>query len=386
MAPHASPSTLLAQLRLLAADPGSYFDDGAQRREFQALARQAARAVEEPRESMHRLVYGPLPLVTARIGLDRGVFAAVAGSPGGVVVEEVVVKSGLAEDGLRCVLGYLCAQGMLEESQEGVYKATAMTHMLLTPLFGDAVTHFHDTCLPALSVLNKVLGDPGDGQTAFKAGHHTNQDFDTWLASHPIQQTAFHHLTTSESRTWLSSPSLAHDLPPPPSPPSPLLILIATPPPLLFTPPGLTILQAPPALLALTPPTPGIEPMPHDLLAPQPVHGARAYYFGHVLRRYDDDAAIHILQMQLPALQAAHSRVYIDERVLVDGNGEGNGGEDAAARSVVGWAVWGARERGERRWRWLLDQAGMEVLEIRRLGGMDDAVIVARRRAQDMWR
>lgn len=58
MAPHASPSTLLAQLRLLAADPGSYFDDAAQRQEFQDLARQAAMAVEEPRETMHRLVYG----------------------------------------------------------------------------------------------------------------------------------------------------------------------------------------------------------------------------------------------------------------------------------------------------------------------------------------
>lgn len=230
-----------------------------------------------------------------------------------------------------------------------------------------------------------MLSDPEDGRTAFKSGHHTNQDFDTWLASHPIQQTAFHHLTTSQSRTWLSSPSLTHDLAPPPSPPTPLLILIAPPPSHLTTLPplpGLTILQATPALLALTPPPPGIEPMPHDLLAPQPVHGARVYYFGHVLRRYDDDTAIHILQMQLPALREAHSRLYIDERVLEDGEG----GEDAAARGVVGWAVWGVGERSEKRWRWLLDQAGMEVLEVRRLGGMDDAVIVARRRAQDMWR
>lgn len=70
-------------------------------------------------------------------------FAAVAVSPEGVRLEEVVVKSGLAEDVLRCVLGYLCAQGMLEESQSGMYKATAMTHMLLTPLFGDAVTHLY---------------------------------------------------------------------------------------------------------------------------------------------------------------------------------------------------------------------------------------------------
>lgn len=52
------PKVLLEQLRLLAADPGSYFQDDGQKREFQKLARQAGTAVEEPFETMQRLVYG----------------------------------------------------------------------------------------------------------------------------------------------------------------------------------------------------------------------------------------------------------------------------------------------------------------------------------------
>jgi len=58
MALQANPQDLIAQLRLLTADPGSYFQDEAQKRDFQRLARQAGTAVEEPFETMQRLVYG----------------------------------------------------------------------------------------------------------------------------------------------------------------------------------------------------------------------------------------------------------------------------------------------------------------------------------------
>lgn len=58
MASQANPQELIAQLRLLTADPGSYFQDEAQKRYFQKLARQAGTAVEEPFETMQRLVYG----------------------------------------------------------------------------------------------------------------------------------------------------------------------------------------------------------------------------------------------------------------------------------------------------------------------------------------
>lgn len=54
----ANPQALLEQLRLLTADPSSYFEDEAQKRDFQKLARQAGTAVEEPFETMQRLVHG----------------------------------------------------------------------------------------------------------------------------------------------------------------------------------------------------------------------------------------------------------------------------------------------------------------------------------------
>jgi hypothetical protein len=58
MTSQANPKALIEQLRLLTADPSFYFQDEAQKRDFQKLTRQAGAAVEEPFETMQRLVYG----------------------------------------------------------------------------------------------------------------------------------------------------------------------------------------------------------------------------------------------------------------------------------------------------------------------------------------
>ena len=58
MTSQANPQALIEQLRLLNADPSSYFENDAQKCEFQKFARQAATEVEEPFETMQRLVYG----------------------------------------------------------------------------------------------------------------------------------------------------------------------------------------------------------------------------------------------------------------------------------------------------------------------------------------
>jgi hypothetical protein len=83
----------------------------------------------------------PLPLVTARIGQDRGIFEALAKSQDGVQLDVLAETSGLQRGVLEPILDYLCTQGMGVEVTRGTYKATPLTHMLLVPLFNDAVTH-----------------------------------------------------------------------------------------------------------------------------------------------------------------------------------------------------------------------------------------------------
>ena len=116
---------------------------------------------------------------------------------------------------------------------------------------------------------------------------------------------------------------------------------------------------------------------------------ARAYYFRQILHNFDDDTCIQILQMHLPALlNNPNSRIYIDDKTLPDEKPDAGapGVEYTAALSLAMKAMFDAQERREKHWRWLLDQAGMEIVEIRKFTKFDDSVIIAKRRYQDEWR
>lgn len=76
----------------------------------------------------------------------------------------------------------------------------------------------HDNCTPAFTALNRVLANPQESKTAFKIGHHSEDDFYTWMETRPIQQGAFHRFMEAQFAmlpTWLDAvpfdTEIAHD-------------------------------------------------------------------------------------------------------------------------------------------------------------------------------
>ncbi len=61
-----------------------------------------------------------------------------------------------------------------------------------------------------------------------------------------------------------------------------------------------------------------IEPMGHDFFQPQPVHGARVYYFKAVLHNWDDESCQKILSNVKSAMTPGHSRILANEIVIPD--------------------------------------------------------------------
>jgi ribosomal protein RSM22 (predicted rRNA methylase) len=62
------------------------------------------------------------------------------------------------------------------------------------------------------------LKDPKSGKTAFKISQHSEEDFYTWMETHPIHQEAFHRFMEAQFAslpTWLDAVSfeseIAHD-------------------------------------------------------------------------------------------------------------------------------------------------------------------------------
>ncbi|TQV99014.1 O-methyltransferase [Cordyceps javanica] len=396
---------LMAQLRAIVDDPKEFASaraiDDAKRQQLRQLTRAASVALEEPFETVQRLVYSPLPLITTRIAQQHKIFATLAaGSQQGPVSFEALGEAtGLRAAVLESVVDYLGTQGMLSEPVRGQYAATGLTHLMLAPLFQDAITHFHDNCLPGFGALNAVLATPPSAEklNAFKVGQHSAVDFYTWLETHPVQQGAFHRFMEAQFAslpTWLDAVDFAGEMG---TAAVAAANSLSSPEHVAFVDvgggngqqiaalkerfpelPGRVVLQDRPEVLEKALEVEGMEKMGYDYLTEQPVKNAGVYYFRQIMHNNDDDTCIRILQSQLPAM-GADSLVIIDDKCLSDDKPPQGapGVEYTAGLSIAMEVMFNAQERREAHWRALLPRAGLVIKDIRRFTKFEDAVIIA---------
>ncbi|KAK8005959.1 HET-domain-containing protein [Apiospora marii] len=401
----ADPQLLIQQLELLIQTPDTYGTEE-ERHEIKRLGRLASNALEAPFETMQRLVYSPLPLVAARIGQDRDLFSTLTRSQGPTDLATLSCASGLEPRILESIMDYLCTQGMAVETEMQRYLPTQLSHLLRVPIFDDAVTHFHDNCLPGFAAFHRSLAEPRDGSgcslTAFKLGQHTDEGFYTWLETHPANQAAFHRFMEAQFAslpTWLDVLNFKAELGCGDAGPADVMFVDvgggngsqcaglrkAWP-----DMPGKMILQDKPQVLEKALDVEGMEKMGHDFLTEQavkgthlvadPLEGSRAYYFRQIMHNYDDDTCITILKAHLGAM-GKHSVILIDDKVLPGEKppADSPGVEYTAALSLAMKVMFDSMERRESHWRDLLQRAGLFVHDIRKFTKFDDAVIVARK-------
>lgn len=355
--------------------------------------------------------------MVARICQDCNIFAILAENQNstGVSSATLATASGLEPVVLESIMEYACVQGMAAELSRGQYVATKLTHTLLVPVFVDGVTHFHDNCLPGFTALHRAVTE-GDGKmNAFKLGQNTSEDFYTWMDTHPVQQRAFHNFMKEQFAslpTWLDVVSFAEEFAKHPTQPDDVVFVdvgggngsqCAALKKSLPELKGRVVLQDKPNVLEKALEVEGMEKMPYDFFTEQPVKGecegpedphsntstksdrlgAWMYYFRQILHNFDDAACVRILESQIPALCPA-SVIVIDDKVLPDNKPPAGtpGIEYTAALNISMKVMFDAQERRETRWRWLLDQAGLEIKDIRKFTRFDDAVILAKKKSR----
>ena len=124
--------------------------------------------------------------------------------------------------------------------------------------------------------------------------------------------------------------------------------------------PGRTVLQEVPDLVKEAAGKSGVEVMVHDFFTPQPIQGARAYYFRNIFHDWSDENCLKILNQTKSAMTPGYSRLLINDLVVTDQK-EGL----FMTRSDMNMlALLGSMERSESQWRKLLESAGFDIVKI----------------------
>lgn len=98
----------------------------------------------------------------------------------------------------------------------------------------------------------------------------------------------------------------------------------------------------------------------YDFFKPQPVQGARIYFYHFILHDWDDASCRQILANTAAAMKPGYSKLILNEIVLPD---------KGAPLQMALWdmqmmVMVGGRERTEREWRQLLGSLGLDIVDI----------------------
>ncbi|KAI3336052.1 S-adenosyl-L-methionine-dependent methyltransferase [Ustulina deusta] len=139
------------------------------------------------------------------------------------------------------------------------------------------------------------------------------------------------------------------------------------------------ILQDLPEVLEKVTIHPGITACPYDFFTPEPVKGARVYYFHIVLHDWPDETATRILEVVRDAMEREYSRLLIHE-VLVPAR------EPSLAATTLDMAMmalFSSLERTENEWRRLIDGVeGLQIAKIWKARQADESIIEIERSSQ----
>ncbi|KAI1660054.1 putative O-methyltransferase [Daldinia decipiens] len=105
---------------------------------------------------------------------------------------------------------------------------------------------------------------------------------------------------------------------------------------------------------------PAIDPMYYDFFTEQPIKGARAYYYHHILHDWSDYKCLEILKHVRDAMKPGYSKLLLHEMIVP----ETGASPFHAMLDMTVMCFNAGMERTERQWRALLETAGFEVVKV----------------------
>ncbi|KAI4173394.1 MAG: hypothetical protein LQ343_002926 [Gyalolechia ehrenbergii] len=363
-----------------------------QKKELLAALRKLTAKLEDPNEAIVRMIFQPHENAVIRIAIDLNLFVLVGKEESGLTAEDLQALTG-AEDALLVrIMRLLTAMGVFTQTSEQRYVATPISKAWTAPPVEGATRHLFDEAAFSLSQLPVYLQQTeyrnpvNTTNSPFQHAFQTNLKMWEYISERPPRLNAFntfmegqregripwfHHFPVQDSLGDVSKDTDAvlivdvgggrgHDME---------AFKSAFP-----QQQGKLILQDLPMTIEdISHLKPGIEAMKHNFFTPQPVKGAKAYYFRNIFHDWPDSEARVILQHAADAMKKGYSRLLINEWVLSDTNSS----LLAAMMDINMMCLFAGTERTRSQWDALLGSAGLKIVKLWGPGQETESLIEA---------
>ncbi|KAJ5935065.1 hypothetical protein N7466_004612 [Penicillium verhagenii] len=337
-------------------------------------------AVESPSETVQRLIYQPPQNAALRTVVDLEIMPLLMQKQyqsTGISAAQLAESTGAEQDLIVRLMRVVSSLGLCTTPEFQLYKANEKTAALVKPAGRDGIPCIYDLTLPTLARLPEYLRahdyvNPEDYDNSPMKWAVGQSQFE-WLANNKDKQTLFNSYMASRRQgrpMWFDvypvERLFGHSIP---IGDTPFLVDVGANQGHDLKEfrqrykhlPGKLILQDQPKVVAgICGQEPGIEAMPYNFFEPQPVKGARIYYFRSIFHDWADQICLQILRNTISAMVPGYSRILIVDFVLSDTDTP----LMQASLDIQMMSIGAGVERSETQWRDLLQKAGLKITGI----------------------
>ncbi|MCJ1255477.1 hypothetical protein MMC24_003293 [Lignoscripta atroalba] len=370
---------------------GDFFNNETARVRALRASKQLSAALEQPEDTAFEMAFLPAYSFCSRVAIDLGLYNIIAEGDNPKSAVELASISGGEQLLIVRIMRVLAAMGFVAEVDEQSYASTPITRAMAVPPLQAGHKHFWDQGVRCMAKLPEFLrkngykcpSDPRKGsfqyafQTDLEAFEYWAQSPDTldnfntfmmgnraarpsWVDWFPVQKQLLDGLERGKDDVLLIdiAGGRGHDLQ-----------AFKTNYPQAS---GRLILQDTPSVIDdIKSLDESIERIKYDFFTPQPVKGARAYFFHFIFHDWADDPSREILRNTASAMKKGYSQILLNELILPDKGCP----LFQAGMDLNMMAMHAGMERTQKQWVELLDSAGFEITKFWLAPGDGEGVI-----------
>ncbi|KAF3061295.1 Demethylsterigmatocystin 6-O-methyltransferase [Daldinia childiae] len=371
-------NTLIGNLSSLSPKLSEGDEDA--RKQALLLTRKLAASIEKPENLAIELSYAPFYSVFTRVAVDLNIFKIIADHDGPTTSLELAALTGADEIMLVRILRLISSLGFVEEVGERTWIATPITKVMAKEEIAATHRMVHDCLVQPIVKAPKYFKeagykfptDPKDGLIQY--AYQTKLSSFDLLSSIPQLLHDFNLSmgnTMGDRKFWfdwfpvkeelVSGAGLTKN--------SVLLIdigggkghdLISFHERFPHVEGRLILQDSAPVITNIRDMIPVIEPMTYNFFTEQPIKGARAYFYHHILHDWSDEQCLLILKPVKEAMKPGYSKLILHDSIVPE-----QGASSYQGMLDLGMMAFnGGLERSERQWRELLEKAGFDIVKV----------------------